>query len=142
MRRRISIRGRVRPSVRPSVPPSVPRYFQTRTRRILCRVSSLVFLSLVYVCFSDSLSRFRGGRGFCHLPFICLLFLYISCTISLSFIISESISSFSPLLFSPRSMIRKLFNFFEPSFYFPNSSSSYCSFPFYTIFESNNLAHR
>ena len=34
---------RVCPSVRPSVGPSVPRYFQTRTRRILCRVSGLVF---------------------------------------------------------------------------------------------------
>ena len=33
----------VGPSVRPSVGPSVPRYFQTRTRRILCRVSGLVF---------------------------------------------------------------------------------------------------
>ena len=32
----------VRPSVRRSVGPSVPRYFQTRTRRILCRVSGLV----------------------------------------------------------------------------------------------------
>ena len=29
-------------SVRPSVRPSVPCYFQTRTRRILCRVSGLV----------------------------------------------------------------------------------------------------
>ena len=38
MRRRISIRG----YVPPSVGPSVPRYFQTRTRRILCRVSGLV----------------------------------------------------------------------------------------------------
>ena len=42
MRRRISIRGRVRPSFRPSVRPSVPCYFQTRSRRILCRVSGLV----------------------------------------------------------------------------------------------------
>ena len=36
MRRRISIRGCVRPS----------RYFQTRTRRILCRVSGLVLSDL------------------------------------------------------------------------------------------------
>ena len=51
MRRRISIRGCVRPSVRrsvgpsvrPSVRPYVPCYFQTHTRRILCRVSGLVF---------------------------------------------------------------------------------------------------
>ena len=47
MRRCISITGCVRPSVgrsvRPSVGPSVPSYFQTRTRRILCRVSGLVF---------------------------------------------------------------------------------------------------
>ena len=43
MRRRISIRGRVRPSVRRSVGPSVPCYFQTPTRRILCRVSGLVY---------------------------------------------------------------------------------------------------
>ena len=42
MRRRISLWGRVRPSVRRSVRPSVPCYFQTRTRRILCRVSGLV----------------------------------------------------------------------------------------------------
>ena len=34
----------VRPSVGPSVRRSVPRYFQTRTRRILCRVSGLVTL--------------------------------------------------------------------------------------------------
>ena len=33
---------RVCPSVRRSVGPSVPRYFQTRTRCILCRVSGLV----------------------------------------------------------------------------------------------------
>ena len=39
MRFRISIRG----CVRRSVGPSVPRYFQTRTRRILCRVSGLVY---------------------------------------------------------------------------------------------------
>ena len=32
----------VRPSVGPSVGPSVPRYFQTRFRRIFCRVSGLV----------------------------------------------------------------------------------------------------
>ena len=38
MRRRISLRG----CVRPSVHPSIPSYFQTRTRRILCRVSGLV----------------------------------------------------------------------------------------------------
>ena len=44
MRRRISIRGCVRPLVRRSVRLSVPRYFQTRTRRILCRVSGLVTL--------------------------------------------------------------------------------------------------
>ena len=42
MRRRISIRGCVRPSVGQSVRRSVPSYFQTRTGRILCRVSSLV----------------------------------------------------------------------------------------------------
>ena len=42
MRRRISIRGCVRWSVRPSV----PSYFQTGTRRILCRVSGLVISSL------------------------------------------------------------------------------------------------
>ena len=35
MRRRISIRGNVRPSVRRSVGPSVPRYFQRRKVRIL-----------------------------------------------------------------------------------------------------------
>ena len=34
----------VRPSVRRSARPSVPCYFQTRTRRILCRVSGLVIL--------------------------------------------------------------------------------------------------
>ena len=45
MRRRISIRRCVRPSVRRFVGPSVPRYFQTHTRRILCRVSGLVFLA-------------------------------------------------------------------------------------------------
>merc|ERR1712048_546102 len=49
MRRRISIRGCVHPSVRPSVRPSVcPVLFSkmksTHTRRILCRVSGLVFL--------------------------------------------------------------------------------------------------
>ena len=37
----------VRPSVGPSVGPSVPRYFQTRTRRILCRVSGLVFYDVL-----------------------------------------------------------------------------------------------
>ena len=42
MRRRIFIRGCFRPSVGPSIHPYVPRYFQTRTRRILCRVSGLV----------------------------------------------------------------------------------------------------
>ena len=61
MRRRISLRGCVRPSVRPSVRssvrrsvvPSVPRYFQTRTRRILCRVSGLVLsFFLFFVNFS------------------------------------------------------------------------------------------
>ena len=35
----------VRPLVRPSVRRSVPSYFQTRTRRILCRVSGLVLLT-------------------------------------------------------------------------------------------------
>ena len=45
MRRRISIRGRVRPSVGPSV----PCYFQTRTRRILCRVSGLVFFKWLWL---------------------------------------------------------------------------------------------
>ena len=47
MRRRISIWGRVRPSVCPSVCPVL--FFKvksTHTRRILCRVSGLVFLSL------------------------------------------------------------------------------------------------
>ena len=52
MRRRISIRGCVRPSVRRSVGPSVcPMLFskveRTHTRRILCRVSGLVLLSPV-----------------------------------------------------------------------------------------------
>ena len=37
-----SVRRSVRPSVGPPVRPSVPCYFQTRTRRILCRVSGLV----------------------------------------------------------------------------------------------------
>ena len=41
---RQSIRPRsVRPSVRPSVRLSIPNYFRTRTRRILCRASGLVF---------------------------------------------------------------------------------------------------
>ena len=42
----MSVRPSVRPSVGPSVGPYVPRYFQTRTRRILCRVSGLVHLLL------------------------------------------------------------------------------------------------
>ena len=56
MRRRISIRGRVRPSVRLSVRPSVGPSVRmshvifegeiTHTRRILCRVSGLVFSPL------------------------------------------------------------------------------------------------
>ena len=55
MRRRISLRGRVRRSVGPSVGPSVHRYFQTRTRRILFRVSGLVLFSF-YFCFCSCLS--------------------------------------------------------------------------------------
>ena len=45
MRRRISIRGRVRPSVGPSVRPVLFSKVKSRhtTRRILCRVSGLVF---------------------------------------------------------------------------------------------------
>ena len=41
----------VLPSVRPSVRPSVPSYFQTRTRRILCRVSGLVLLTFALLFF-------------------------------------------------------------------------------------------
>ena len=67
MRRRISIRGCVRPSVRPSVRrsvgpsvrPSVPRYFQTRTRRIWCRVSGLVSLKF---CFKSVLKAKGTGK--------------------------------------------------------------------------------
>ena len=44
---------RVCPSVRRSVGPSVPRYFQTRTRRILCRVSGLVLFELPNILFLD-----------------------------------------------------------------------------------------
>ena len=77
MRRRISIRGCVRPSVhpsvrqsvRPSVRLSVPSYFQTRTRRILCRVSGLVVTVVVIsllVCRS-SLSPYLSGRSSPHM---------------------------------------------------------------------------
>ena len=41
-----SVRPSARRSVGPSVRPSVPCHFQTRTRRILCRVSGLVFPTL------------------------------------------------------------------------------------------------
>ena len=64
MRRRISMRGCVRPfvrwSVRRSVGPSVPSYFQTRTRRVLCRVSGLV--CLLNVQYHDKWSVFSGKR--------------------------------------------------------------------------------
>ena len=52
----MSVRPSVRPSIYPSVRPSVhrpvrpsfPCYFQTRTRRILCRVSGLILLSFFH----------------------------------------------------------------------------------------------
>ena len=47
MRRRISIRGRVRPSVGPSVRPVLfSKVISTHTRRILCRVSGLVLFCI------------------------------------------------------------------------------------------------
>ena len=68
MRRRISIWGCVRPSVRPSVRRSVcPVLFSkvktTHARRILCRVSGLVFSSHRYKISFFVLSSFR--RGLC-----------------------------------------------------------------------------
>ena len=53
---------RVCPSVRPSVGPSIPRYFQTRTRRILCRVSGLVSVLFSIVAHSAFLYPPRRKR--------------------------------------------------------------------------------
>ena len=50
-------------SVRRSVRPSVPRYFQTRTRRILCRVSGLV----VTQSYLKSLQNFLFKWGFFYI---------------------------------------------------------------------------
>ena len=70
MRRRISIRGCVRASVRPSVRPSVcPVLFSkvktTHTRRILCRVSS-VLLAL----FNSLLLHPSGRQKYCQSLFL------------------------------------------------------------------------
>ena len=61
MRRRISIRGCVRPSVGPSVRRSVPSYFQTRTRRFLVPfIRPCFFLSVNCHLFTDC----RGLNAF------------------------------------------------------------------------------
>ena len=74
MRRRISIRGCVRPLVRRSVRPSVPSYFQTRTRRILCRVSGLVLFYFVqiYVVFQTCETTVQFHK-ICHIRSVSLL---------------------------------------------------------------------
>ena len=83
----------VRPSVGPSVRRSVPRYFQTRTRRILCRVSGLVLFLLLLLLLL---------LLFLLLPLLFLLLLPPSsfCSVSLSSPSSYSPSSYSSSYFN------------------------------------------
>ena len=111
MRRRISIRGCVRPSVvRPSLRPSVPSYFQTRTRRILCRVSGLVFLLSIYISsflsihISSFLSIHISSFLLFLLSFSSSVYLFVSLLLFLPFLLSFISSLFSlslSLSFSP-----------------------------------------
>ena len=120
-----SVRPSVRRSVSRSVRRSIPRYFQTRTRRILCRVSGLVFPRSVSA--QSSIVR--------HYSFLLL-------PDSLCFSSASNLSSFSYSYSSPTSSSSSTsssfssFSFSSSSFSSSSSSSSSSSFSSSSFFFS------